>query len=84
MKATFTPRSEKGKRGTRFGVVSSIRMGAVELIKCYGLKGSVRREVFATRIRERERRLQTLFNRFKSGALSINDFLEAIRYQTGP
>ncbi len=35
------------------------------------------------RIREREIRIQTLFSRFRSGALSINDFLEAIKYQTG-
>ena len=32
---------------------------------------------------ERERRLTTLFDRFNNGELSLDDFLEAVKHQTG-
>ena len=35
------------------------------------------------KVRERERRLTTLFDRFNNGELSLDDFLEAVKHQTG-
>ena len=35
------------------------------------------------RVRERERRIQTLFQRFNGGTISIDEYLEAFKHQTG-
>ena len=35
------------------------------------------------RVRQKERRIQNLFARFSSGAMSLNDYLEAMKYNTG-
>ena len=34
------------------------------------------------KVRERERRLTTLFDRFNNGELSLDDFLKAVKHQT--
>ena len=34
------------------------------------------------KVREKERRLTTLFDRFNNGELSLDDFLEAVKHQT--
>ena len=35
------------------------------------------------KIRERERRLQTLFQRLELGSISLDEYLDAIKYHTG-
>ena len=35
------------------------------------------------RVRQKERRIWNLFARFNSGAMSLNDYLEAMKYNTG-
>ena len=35
------------------------------------------------RVRQKERQIQNLFARFNSGAMSLNDYLEAMKYNTG-
>ena len=35
------------------------------------------------RVRQKERQIQNLFAQFNSGAMSLNDYLEAMKYNTG-
>ena len=35
------------------------------------------------KVRDRERKLQTLFQRLELGTISIDDYLESVKYHTG-
>ena len=52
-------------------------------IKMQMLEAGAQQAPRRRRVRQKERRIQNFFARFNSGAMSLNDYLEAMKYNIG-
>ena len=66
----------------RFGIMMSSR-GKKSKMKMQMLEAGAQQAPRQRRVRQKERRIQNLFARFNSGAMSLNDYLETMKYNTG-